>query len=63
MKTEAQKLAERRYLETLDTIIIRLPKEEGRKIRADAEAAGKSLKSYICEAIKNAQNVYNDSVL
>lgn len=45
--TEAQKRADKAYKAKLDTIVIRLSKEDGAKIRAAAEAAGMSVNAYI----------------
>lgn len=51
MKSEAQKRAEKRYLDKCDTIIIRVPKKDGARIREAAATKGMSLKQYIVEAL------------
>ena len=52
MKTEAQKKAEKNYRAKLDTIVLRIPKEEGARIRQDAENAGMSVTAYIRSKLK-----------
>ena len=51
--TEAQKRAEKTYKAKLDSITIRPSKEDGAKIRAMAEAEGKSVNAYIIGKLLN----------
>ena len=50
---EQRKKANEKYLATLDTITIRMPKESGLKeaIQAHAEAGGESVNAFILRAI------------
>nr|DAQ71847.1 MAG TPA: hypothetical protein [Bacteriophage sp.] len=50
---EQRKKANEKYLATLDTITIRMPKESGLKeaIQAHAEAGGESVNAFILRAV------------
>lgn len=53
---EQRKKANEKYLATLDTITIRMPKESGLKeaIQAHAEACGESVNAFILRAVAEA---------
>lgn len=53
---EQRKKANEKYLATLDTITIRMPKESGLKeaIQAHAEAGGESVNAFILRAVAEA---------
>ena len=50
--SEAKKAADKRYTQKLDQIMIRPYKEEGVAIRAAAANAGKSVQSYVLDAVR-----------
>ena len=50
-KTEAQKRAQRRYMETVATIQVRTTPERRERIKAHAEAQGESVNAFINRAI------------
>ncbi len=50
--SEAHKRASNKWNSSRDNIMIRPSKEEGEIIRATAAAAGKSVQSYILEAVR-----------
>ena len=50
--SEAKRAADKRYAQKLDQIMIRPYKEEGAAIRAAAANAGKSVQSYILDAVR-----------
>lgn len=50
--SEAKKISDKRHHEKLDQIILRPHREEGMEIRAAALASGKSVQSYVLEAIR-----------
>lgn len=52
---QQRKASNERYLEKMDTITIRVPKESGLKerIRAHAEARGESIQSFLIRAAQN----------
>ena len=50
-KTEAQKKAQKKYMETVATIQIRTTAEHRNKIKGYAEAQGESVNAYINKAI------------
>lgn len=52
MSTEAQKRASSNYSKRRDRITLQPTREKGIEIRAAASAAGKSMHSYILEAIQ-----------
>ena len=52
MSTEAEKRAVAKYQAKRDAIILRPSKEEGAAIRAAAKEAGKSVQSYILDAVR-----------
>lgn len=47
MSTEAEKAAVKRYQATRDNIMLRLPKEDGQKIRKAAADAGQSVQAFV----------------
>ena len=49
--SEAHKRASKKYNEARDNIMIRPPKEDGARIRAEAAAAGQSVQNYILAAV------------
>ena len=51
---EQRKEANKRYLDKLDHIPLRLPKGEKEKIRAHAESHGESVNGFITRAIAEA---------
>ena len=51
---EQRKEANKRYLDKLDHIPLRLPKGEKDKIRAHAESRGESVNAFIARAIAEA---------
>lgn len=51
---EQRKEANKRYLDKLDAIHLRLPKGEKEKIRAHAESRGESVNGFIARAIAEA---------
>ena len=53
---EQRKKANEKYLATLDTITIRMPKESGLKeaIQAHADAGGESVNAFILRAVAEA---------
>lgn len=51
---EQRKEANKRYLDKLDHIPLRLPKGEKEKIRAHAESRGESVNAFITRAIAEA---------
>lgn len=52
MATEAQIKANVKYNRSKDNIMIRPDKDEGKKIRQAAAAAGKSVQAYILQAVR-----------
>lgn len=52
MASEAQSRASTKYNQKLNSITIRVNKETGAKIRAEAEERGMSLKEFILMALK-----------
>ena len=59
--SEAKKAADKRYTQKLDQIMIRPYKEEGIAIRAAATAAGKSVQSYVLDAVREHMKRDNSS--
>lgn len=53
-KTEAQKKAQRKYMETVATIQIRTTTDYREQIKAHAEARGESVNGFINRAIEEA---------
>ena len=51
-KTEAEKKANKKYLEKLDVIYLRLTPEEKEQISSYAKSKGESVNSFVIRAVK-----------